>query len=259
MNKKYKILIGLSIIIIGLASIYFYSRGEKVYTLKKYYPDTKQTDISQYVIRNGDTVFHGKYISYNEKGNKISEVNFVDGDIKGKCIYYFNNGQIESIQFKTNSKITQEGIWNNPNGKIRQYALYNPAGECIFTVYYDKDGVVGSYNGHPQIEVYQYKFSHKKQFNIKTDQYLKIGDILKYKYVIANIPNAKRSFKIENLNIDNSKVKRTLKQVLPAQIDVEEALTKKGKNTIRSIVSYEFNDSITPILKDTLSFDVNVN
>lgn len=87
---------------------------------------------------------------------------------------------------------------------------------------------------------------------------LKVGDTLKYGYIIANIPNTKRSFKIENLGIDNSKVKRTQKHILPAEIDVEEVLTKKGKNTIRSIARYEFKDNITPVYNDTLIFHVNV-
>jgi hypothetical protein len=77
--------------------------------------------------------------------------------------------------------------------------------------------------------------------------------------VLANIPSAKRSFKIENVGIDNSKIKRIMKQVPATEIDVEEVLTKKGINTIRAIVQYKFDDKVTPVLTDTISFDVNVN
>ena len=61
------------------------------------------------------------------------------------------------------------------------------------------------------------------------------------------------------MSIDNAKVKRITKKIEPRQIDVKEVLTKKGKNTIRSIVKYEFNDNLTPIINDTISFDVEVH
>lgn len=259
MKKNYKFLIALSVIIIGLIAIYFYNSKEEVYTLKCYDSKTKITDISEYVIRDNDTVFHGKFNQYNEKGIKIAEGNFVNGEPNGKSIYYFDDGKIKSVHYRINSKITLESCLYYPNGKIERYALYNPVGESIFIVNYDENGVVKNYDGDPQIEIYQFKFAHKKQFNIKEDQRLKVKDILKHSYIVANIPYAKRSFKIENVGVDNSKVKRTQKNILPAQIDVEEVLIKKGKNTIRSIVRYEFNDKITPVLSDTISFDVNVN
>lgn len=259
MNKKYKFLIVLSIIIIGLITIYFYSGKEEVCTLKYYDAKTKITDVSEYVIRDNDTVFHGKYSQYNEKGIKIAEGNFVNGEPNGKNIYYFDNGKIKSVHYRINSKITLESSLYYPNGKIERYALYNPVGESIFIINYDKNGVVKSYDGDPQIEIYQFKFAHKKQFNIKKDQHLKVKDIIKHSYIVANIPYTKRSFKIENVSVDNSKVKRTQKNILPAQIDVEEILIKKGVNKIRAIVEYKFNDKVTPVLNDTISFDVNVN
>ncbi|WP_300566550.1 hypothetical protein, partial [Flavobacterium sp.] len=199
----------------------------------------------------------GKFVNYNEKGIKIAEGQFVDGHIKGKCFYYYDNGKTETIQFK-NGKITKESTYYNSNGLIESYIMYDDFGKSAFIISFDEKGV-RKYDGYPQLEVYQYRFSHKKQYNIKDDQHLKVGDILKYSYIVANIPNAKRSFKIENISINDSEVKRTLKHILPAQIDVEEVLTKKGKNTIRSIVQYKFNDKITPVFTDTISFDVNVN
>jgi hypothetical protein len=136
--------------------------------------------------------------------------------------------------------------------------MYDEQGKEVFIIYFDEKGAT-KYDGYFQIETYQYKFANKKQFNITKDQNLKVGDTLKYSYLIANIPNSKRIFKIENINIDNSKVKRILKYVPPAQIDVEELLTKKGKNVIRSIVQYKFNDKVTPVFTDTLYFEVKVN
>lgn len=258
-KNKYNFLIVVSIIMIGLIAVYFYSRKEDVYTLKYFDSKTKVTDISEYVIRGKDTVFHGKYNQYNEKGIKIAEGNFVNGEPNGKSIYYYNNGKIKSVHYRLNSKITQESYLYYPNGKIWKYALYNPVGECIFIVNYNKDGVLKSYDGDPQIEIYQFRFAHNKQFKINDSQHLKVGDILKHSYIVANIPNTKRSFKIENVGIDNSKVKRTQKSILPAQIDAEEVLIKKGINKIRTIVQYNFNDKVTPTLNDTITFEVNVN
>lgn len=264
LNKKQKI---ISVVVFGLIVYSLYlvifnninSNKEKTYILKEYNTNKRLIGTNEYIIRNGDTILNGKFINYNEKGNKIAEGTFVNGNIFGSSIYYYDNGKVEEMHFRKNKDITLESIWNYPNGKIERYVLYNDFGDTFFIMKYDKYGVVDSYKGIPQIEIYQYRFSHKEEFNIKEDQYLKVGDKLKYSYIVANIPNAKRTFKIENISVDNSKVKRTQKNILPAQIDVEEVLTKKGKNTIKSIVRYEFNDKVTPVFTDTLSFDVNVH
>ena len=80
-----------------------------------------------------------------------------------------------------------------------------------------------------------------------------------HQYIVANIPNAKRSFNIENISIDKAKVKRTITQKPPTTIEVKEILIKKGKNPIRAVVKYEFKDKIIPAIKDTVSFNVEVN
>jgi len=166
---------------------------------------------------------------------------------------------IESIFYRKNSKITQQNIDNHPSGKIMRYTLYDDFGMSAFIIRFDEKGNVESYKGYPLMETYQYKIANKDHFKIKVNQILKVGDTLKYKYLIANITNAKRSFKIENLDVDNSKVKRTFTPVPPVAIDVKEVLTKKGNNRISAIVKYEFNDKEKTVIKDTISFEVNVN
>lgn len=259
MNKKYKISLLVLITLLVIFLLFFYFKSEKTYTLKDYDPNTKITDVNEYVIRNGDTVFHGKFIKYNEKGIKISEGQFINNEVNGKCMYYYDNGKLESIHYRKNSKVNLESLEYYSSGKEKRYTLYDDFGKDFFQINYDSLGNIKSNIGPPMIEYYQFKFQHKDKFSKNSNQKLKIGDTLKCKYIVANIPNTKRSFKIENLNIDNYKVKRTQKYILPAQIDVEEVLTKKGKNTIRSIVRYEFNDKVTPVYIDTLSFDVIVN
>jgi len=261
MNKKYIIAIIVTSIIILLGStiLFLYNKKEKIFYLKSYYPDKKVTDISQYIIRNGDTILEGKFTQYNQKGNKIAEGNFVNGHIKGKSIYYFDNGNIESIHYRKNGKVTEESTYNYPNGKVRKYAMHDDFGILDFLITYDESGNIKNYQGLPLIEIYQYKIANRKQFKIKTNQVLKVGDTLKYHYLIANIPTAKRSFKIENLDVDNSKVKRVFTQIPPTGINVKEVLTQKGTNTIRAIFKYEFHDKEKTIINDTISFSVNVN
>ncbi|OXA88698.1 toxin-antitoxin system YwqK family antitoxin [Flavobacterium hercynium] len=261
MKKSIKFLLLFLIITCGAIIIYVFSikKEEQLHDFRYYDPKTHLLSVSQFVIRNNDSIFQGKFTTYNEKGTKIAEANFIEGHVEGKCINYFENGKIESIQYKRKGDIKEESFWYYPNGIVEKYALYNPLGGLIFTAKYDQNGEIESYKGSPQIEVYQYKFANKKKFNIKNDQYLKVGDILKHTYVLGNIPYTKRSLKIENLAIPNNKVKRTITKNSTVEINVEEVLVKKGVNTIRTIVEYKFNDKTTPTLTDTISFNVTVN
>lgn len=260
MSKRNKIII--AIVAIGLLSLgllFFYNKSEKVYVLKEYDSKTKITGTNEYVIRNDDTIFNGKFINYNQKGIKIAEGNFVNGHIKGKCIYYYDDGKLESILYRKTSKITEETTEYYPNGKVKRYVMFDPFGLEAFIVRYDEQSNVKSNEGYPLMEIYQYPIAHKEQFKIKTNQYLKVGDTLKHNYLVANIPNAKRSLDIELLGVDNSKIKRVIKQNPPVGIEVKEILTKKGINTIRSIVEYKFNNKEKTVIKDTLTFNVEVH
>ncbi len=221
-------------------------------------PHKNEYVLLNYRINGVDTILHGRYQLF--KNNKLKEDrNYVLGKPYGAFKQYFENGKIEVVGFALNDQIIAEETWNYNSGETERYILYDDLGKSIFIVKYDKKGNLINYNGYPQIETYQYKYANKVKFNITEDQNLKVGDTLKYSYIVANIPNAKRSFTIENVGLDNSKVKRTTKKVEPCQIDVKEVLIKKGKNTIKSIVKYKFNDKVTPVLTDTLSFDVEVN
>lgn len=257
LNNKVIFLI-LSILILGFIIAFYYFKENKVYTLKEYNSAGQLIGTNEYIIKSGDTILNGKFINYNEKGTKISEGQFVNGNINGKCSYYYDNSKIEEIHFRKNKDVTLESTFYNPNGLLEKYVVYDDLGKSSFIIHFDEKGVT-KYDGYFQIETYQYKYANKSKFNIAEDQNLKIGDTLKYSYIVANIPNAKRSFTIENVGLDNAKVKRTTKKVDPCQIDVKEVLTKKGRNIIRSIVKYEFNDRVTPVFTDTLSFNVNVN
>ncbi|CAM3995052.1 toxin-antitoxin system YwqK family antitoxin [Flavobacterium cucumis] len=258
MKNKNKIIITI-ILLIGLIAIYYYFKDEKIEVLKEYSSSGQLIGTNEYYLRNGDTILHGRFINYNKDGIKIAEGNFVNGHVKGKCLYYYDNGELESICYRKDGKITEEITEFYPNGKVKRYIMFDPFGLEAFIVRFDEQEIMKSYEGYSIMEIYQYPIAHKERFNIKEEQYLKVGDTLKYTYLVANIPSAKQSFTIENVGIDNGKVKRVTKKIEPCQIDVKEVLTKKGKNTIRSIVRYEFNDKVTPVFTDTLSFDVEVH
>ncbi|WP_428230248.1 hypothetical protein [Flavobacterium sp.] len=260
MNKNYKtILAVVAIFSISLIGLFFLFRNEQSSFIKKYDSKTKETTTLQYILKDGDTIFHGKFICYNEKGHKTSEGNFVNGHLQGKCIYYFDSGIIESIYYYKNSEIIEQNIDNFPSGKIMRYTLYDDLGMSAFIIRFDEKGNVENYKGYPIMEVYQDKTKTKERFKIKINKNPKTGDTLQHQYLIADIPNAKRNFKIENIGVDDAKAKRTFKKTSRRDIDVEEILTKKGINTIRAVVKYEFNDNKKTVINDTVSFKVEVH
>jgi hypothetical protein len=187
----------------------------------------------------------------------MNELNFVNNTLKGEGIYY-KNGVIESKVYFIDNNRKAEIQWNYPNGEIEKYAFFSKYKEPIFLISYDEKGPT-RYEGHTIENIHNGKLNSKKQSNFHSNQYFKVGDTLVHLYIVANIPNSKRSFKIENISIDKAKVKRTITQKPPTTIEVKEILTKKGKNTIRAVVKYEFKDKIVPAIKDTVSFNVEVN
>lgn len=254
MKKTYIIVLA---VLLSLIVLFFYFKDEKVYTFKEYSPSGKLIGTNEYVIRNGNSIQHGKFVNYNERGVKIAEGNFVNNEPNGKSIYYFDNGKIESVHYRKNSKVTEESIFYNSDGLIRKYIMYNDIGEAKFII--DFDGkTVKKYDGYATYPVNQYKIEKEKKYEIHNRDTLKVGDVIKYEYLLANIPNTKRTFKIETEGIDNSKVKRIITKELPTRVVVEEVLTKKGLNRIKAITQYTFNDNITRVKNDTVTFDVNV-
>lgn len=256
-NRIVKTLL-MPIVLGSFIILFFFLNKEKKGVIEDYNKNTGTKKTYEYVIKNSDTILHGKFNEFNKSGIKISEGTYVNNEIVGKYIHYYNDGTVETQQFKENSKKTVEGIWYNPKGQIETYAMYDDFGKPCFLMK-DMDKKVMLYKGYPLVETYQYKLVNKEKFNIKIEQHLKVGGIVKYEYLLANIPNAKKSFKIENLGLDNTKIKRTIKKTTPIKINVKEVLTRKGINTIRAVVRYDFNDKVTPALNDTVLFNIMVN
>lgn len=223
MKKKYIIVFT---IILGLIVLFFCFKVEKNHTIKEYSSDIKlKKEISEFVTKNRDSVFHEKLKHDNGKGNEVIE----------------------------------EKIDKFPSGKIMRYTSYDDLGKQAFTVLFDEKGNVENFKGNPLIETYQNQIINKRRLKEDTKQYLKVGDTLKYHYLVANVPYAKRSFKIKNTDVNNKKVKRILKKTSQIGIDVKEVLIKKGINTIEAVVNYEFNDQEKTSITYTEIFEVIVN
>jgi len=234
-------------------------KEKKVNILKTYFPKDKQIVFSEYIIKNGDTILDGNYIVHKYNGKKIKSGVYKNGKAIGPLVFYFESGNIESIDYKNEKRLSQETKYYYESGKIRKYALSDDFGSTTFIIKYDESGSITSYEGLLLMEVYQYKIANKEEFKTKINQFLKVGDTLKHQYIIANIPNTKRNFKIENLGMGNAKVNRIFKKNSQTCVEVKEILTKKGINTIRAIVKYEFNDKEKTVINDTISFKVMVN
>lgn len=255
MKKTYIIM--LVIISIGLIGLFFYFKNESVHVFKQYSTSGKLLKTHEYIIKYGDTILQGKFMNYNESGVKIAEGQYVNNEPNGICSYYYDNGKIESIFYRKNSKIDFEAYYYNHDGKIRKYVMCNDKGEPKFII--DFDGKkVKKYDGYALYPLNQYKIEKDKIYKIYTQDTLKVGDVIKYDYLLANIPNAEKTFKIETDGLDNSKAKRTITKEVPTRIVVKEILTKKGLNRIKAITQYTFNDNVTHVKNDTVSFDVNV-
>ncbi|MBS7229920.1 hypothetical protein KHA90_02690 [Flavobacterium psychroterrae] len=211
MKNKYIITIAFALIV-GLIGLFFYSSDIK-----------QKKDASEYVPKNGDSVFDDKLLLSNHQENKLLE----------------------------------EKIDNFPSGKIMRYTSYDDLGVQAYTILFDENENVVNFKGYPLIETYQNNISKKRRLKQEVNQYLKVGDTLKYHYLIANVPNAKRIFKIENEN--NKKAKRTLKNTSQIGIDVKEVLVKKGINTIEAVLTYEFTDKEKTSVTYTEIFEVIVN
>lgn len=254
-NIKY-----LTLFLLLITVFYSCKKEEKVNLVKYDFPEDKQVGYYEYIVNEvKDTILEGNFTIYNYEGKKISSGTNKNGKIAGQSTFYYDNGNIESINNRDNNQLDIDIVYYYRNGKVKRYSMFDELGNLTFFIYFDKQGNPKNYKGNCVVERYQYKIKYAEEFKIKSNQYLIVGDTLKYKYIVANIPNSKRSFKIENLSVDTLKVKRIIKKRHPIYIDVQEVLTKKGINRIQATAQYEFNDSKETVIKYTTFFEVKVN
>ncbi|SNA73660.1 toxin-antitoxin system YwqK family antitoxin [Flavobacterium psychrophilum] len=259
-NKKKGLVFFIILLVITTGVIfYFYNKNPSIYTLKDYDPKTKNTWEYEYVIKKGDTILEGKFFRYNDKKIKIAEGSYLNNHLKGEFISYYDNGKIKIKHYVINNKLNAETTEYYSNGKIKRYIMFDPFGLEAFIARYDEQGNIKNYEGYPIMEIYQYPIAHKERFKIKTNQYLKVNDTLKYSYLLANIPNAKRSLFLESASYNKLNDKEAMKSVSITQTDYKEILSKKGINKVKAIVQYKFDNKEKTVINDTINFDVEVH
>lgn len=244
-NAKFMLVAG-AVSIAVIIILFYLELNDKKGILKGYDGAGNLTSEFEFIVLDNDTIINGGFKKYNNKGTKIAEGQFVNDEPFGVCRYYDDSGNLEVVHFRKNSKVTLESTFYNSTGLLTKYVAYDNDGKPFFIIQFDEKGAT-RYDGNFQIAVPP---NHNR--------YLKVGDTLKYSYIVANIPNAIRNITIENVGVDKANIGRAIRKVEPCQIDVKEVMVKKGKNTIRSMVRYEFRDNMTPIFTDTLSIDVEV-
>lgn len=82
-NKSFYKAVFLISMILGFLILWYCLKDKKVYTLNEYSPTGRLLGTNEYIIRNGDTIMHGKFINFNDKGIKISEGQFVNDEPYG--------------------------------------------------------------------------------------------------------------------------------------------------------------------------------
>ncbi|OWP74086.1 toxin-antitoxin system YwqK family antitoxin [Flavobacterium oreochromis] len=264
MTKHFKVILIILLFCIAIISFLIYENiFEKKYVLKEFYANGKLKGINEYKIKNCDTVFDGKFINYNNKGNVTSEGQFLNNEPFGYCTYYYENGIKESKHYRKNSNITLESFFYSKRGLLSRYVVSDTNDVPFYVIQYDKIGVTRS-SGLLQVELFQHeldKHLYNKEKFVKYTQKKnehKVGGKINCRFIYPNIPNSKKSYSIEIENSINKYKLKNIKYSKPFFYDLEEKFCVKGRNTIQSIVRYKFNDNVTPMFIDTLKFDIYV-
>jgi len=71
----------------------------------------------------------GVWLTYNSKGNLLSEMTFAAGELRGDYKTYFANGQIQEMGQWVNKKNKGEFFRYYENGNIHQHFLFNAEGK----------------------------------------------------------------------------------------------------------------------------------
>jgi len=225
------------------------NKENNVFTKK--FPEENKIVQYSYILRGIDTVIQGKFIVYNKNKQKLAIGNYYNDKLSGKYTNYFSNGNISQIKYYDKDIIVGDRIFNYADGEVRKYVFHDYKSDPVFIVRFDKNGNVKSYEGKPLLDL---KYLGK----IDLDS-LKTGDKLKYAFVLADVPTAKKTLNIQLLGYDNSKINRVIGARNKSEIEVEERIVKKGKNSVKAILKFTFNDSLRTTITDSIKFDYFVN
>lgn len=196
-------------------------------------------------IKNTDTILDGNFHIYTNNNILKRSGTFVNNEFYGLYKNYFNNGNVESIMYRNNGKDIGEATWYNEDGKLNDYKFYDKYGNLNFYIMYDTNGKISKAKGKVLFEIYQ-SLLINKEFNI--------GDTIKYQLTYPNIPKTSISLNIELLDFDNSKIERQITKIEPVVVQYKDIAVKKGLNTIRASIKYNFLDEKNITISDTISF-----
>lgn len=245
MKTKTKIIIFISVVLVAFLFYLMYINN-KLFTSKEFDKNGNLITEVEYKKKAGKSILHGNFHEFSSKGVLITEGKFLNDVAYGIWKYYDDDGNLKSVKFRKNDTITLEAKLYNTTGTLKQYVFLSENNEAEFISNYDEKGI-RDLNGFTLGGI-NYE-----------DKTYKLGDEIKYDFLVANIPQAKRKVIIENLAKDNSKVNRKITREAPCKWIVNEKLMNKGINEVRIVVINEFDKStgIKPI-NDTLGFKINV-
>lgn len=207
----------------------------------------------EYIIQENDTVFTGTFYIYDENGNIKRKGQNVNNKFYGVYCDYYPDGKIESKRFRSDNRDVGEITWYRKDGILEKYNFLDDLDRVNFIAKYDEKGNIKDANGLILIEVNQFKLRQQNP-----NLYYKIGDSIKYKFMLPNIPNTTKKFDFKLKDFDNSKIKRFVKKIEPVSVEVIDIASKRGRNIIEAHVEYKFNDETKIVLKDSLFFEYNV-
>ncbi len=158
-------LTGARFILLLLSSIIVSCRSEprtETYQLsgdhiiKKTFTKNHVLICSESFLKEGsDTIEDGESIFYYVNGNIEKRVNFKDGKLHGPIIRYHNNGNIQGKFQCFQGSFVGETYWYDTSGNIMNLGfIFKPAvlpeiDDHGFVLYFDANGKVDSFNGHP--------------------------------------------------------------------------------------------------------------
>jgi len=195
------------------------------------------------IVHDNETVLHGTAKNFYLNGNLKLKRNYFKGERDGEEIGYFDDGSIDYSGFNKNNE--KDSIWlyyrrneiGNENyieqksfyrkgipvsnqfkyfdsGQIKEYYFYNPIGEGIYRVSYDRFGNRIDEKGYktPQIVIenngndFEYLFNDTLKVSIykisppdvKTELYIRIIGIVENWFLLKNSKNnSSLSFEIK--------------------------------------------------------------
>ena len=163
--------------------ILVFSCGDGYRTIKEYNDDGK---LSRKFHVDQDSIVQGTLLSYYDNGQDIFEkASYVDGQLEGKRILYFENGQPEIIEHYTSDILSDTLYLFYLSGALKMTSYYkNGIHTGINTVYYESGSIKEEVRFHNNEEQGPFIEYHPNGQVHWTGQYLngenEYGELIQY-------------------------------------------------------------------------------